>query len=125
VTLIAHTELGGSLPASVINMLSTAAPLKMMATLASLVQNEKNLSISRSLSSPNLPISLQHNLILNIPPSYIERQPSLKEAEITTESDTSSIDSPQKVSNLDSSILESPLGARSASGIYIYIYIYI
>jgi hypothetical protein len=115
VTLAAHTELGGSLPASVINMLSTAAPLKMMATLASLVQNEKNLHISRSLSSPNLPISLQHSLMLNIPPSYIEKQSSFKEAEITTESDTSSIDSPGKVSNLDSSILESPVGFRSTS----------
>ena len=37
VTLAAHTELGGSLPASVINMLSTAAPLKIMAAVADLV----------------------------------------------------------------------------------------
>jgi hypothetical protein len=38
VTLAAHTELGGSLPASVINMLSTAAPLKIMANLRTLVE---------------------------------------------------------------------------------------
>lgn len=37
VTLTAHTDLGGSLPATVINMLSTAAPLKMMAAIADIV----------------------------------------------------------------------------------------
>ena len=37
VTLTAHTDLGGSLPPTVINMLSTAAPLKMMAAIADIV----------------------------------------------------------------------------------------
>eukprot|EP01035_Chromulina_nebulosa_P024607 gene24607-32049_t len=34
VTLVAHTELGGSLPASVINMLSTQAPVKMLTAIS-------------------------------------------------------------------------------------------
>ena len=34
VTLAAHTELGGTLPASVINMLSTSAPVKMLGTIS-------------------------------------------------------------------------------------------
>ena len=38
VTLTAHTELGGTLPASVINMLSTAAPLKMMSAISEIVK---------------------------------------------------------------------------------------
>ena len=37
VTLTAHTELGGSLPASVINMLSTAAPLKILTAIDGIV----------------------------------------------------------------------------------------
>jgi hypothetical protein len=37
VTVVAHTELGGSLPAPVINLLSTTAPQKMMRTIADLV----------------------------------------------------------------------------------------
>ena len=32
-TLTAHTELGGTLPASVINLLSTSAPLKLLASV--------------------------------------------------------------------------------------------
>jgi len=38
VTLVAHTELGGSLPASVINMLSTQAPVKMLAAIGDIVK---------------------------------------------------------------------------------------
>ena len=38
VTLTAHTELGGSLPASVINMLSTAAPMKMLTAIGEIVR---------------------------------------------------------------------------------------
>lgn len=38
VTLTAHTELGGTLPSSVINMLSTAAPLKMMSAISEIVK---------------------------------------------------------------------------------------
>jgi hypothetical protein len=73
----------------------------------------KNTSLSPDLY---LPISLQHNLMLNITSSsYMEKDLSFKEAEITTESNTSCINSPGKVSNLDSSILESPLGSRSTS----------
>lgn len=37
VTMVAHMELGGNLPAPVINMLSTAAPQKMMRTIADLI----------------------------------------------------------------------------------------
>ena len=40
VTLVAHTELGGSLPASVINMLSTQAPVKMLAAIGVIVKKE-------------------------------------------------------------------------------------
>jgi hypothetical protein len=39
VTLCAHTELGGTLPASVINMLSTSAPLKMLSAIREIVTN--------------------------------------------------------------------------------------
>lgn len=38
VTLLNHTELGGTLPASVINVLSTSAPMKILASLATLVE---------------------------------------------------------------------------------------
>jgi START domain len=38
VTLTAHTELGGTLPVSVINMLATAAPLKLLSALGDLVK---------------------------------------------------------------------------------------
>jgi hypothetical protein len=37
VTLLNHTELGGTLPASVINVLSTNAPVKILTSLSSLV----------------------------------------------------------------------------------------
>jgi hypothetical protein len=37
VTLLNHTELGGTLPASVINVLSTNAPMKILSTLAGIV----------------------------------------------------------------------------------------
>ena len=39
VTLTAHTELGGNLPSSVINMLSTTAPIKILAAVSSIVGN--------------------------------------------------------------------------------------
>ena len=38
VTLVAHTELGGTLPVSVINMLSTAAPLKILSAITAIVK---------------------------------------------------------------------------------------
>ena len=37
ITLSAHTELGGSLPASLINMLSTTAPLNMLSAIVQIV----------------------------------------------------------------------------------------
>jgi hypothetical protein len=37
VTLLAHTELGGSLPATVINLLSVSAPLKIMQSIEKLM----------------------------------------------------------------------------------------
>ena len=37
VTLCAHTELGGTLPASIINMLSTSAPIKMLSQINDIV----------------------------------------------------------------------------------------
>ncbi len=37
-TLTAHSNLGGSLPASLINMLSTTAPLKIMNAIAAILQ---------------------------------------------------------------------------------------
>jgi hypothetical protein len=37
VTLLNHTELGGTIPASVINVLSTSAPLKVLAALSDIV----------------------------------------------------------------------------------------
>ncbi len=37
VTLLAHTELGGTLPSSVINMLSTSAPLKIFTAVEALL----------------------------------------------------------------------------------------
>ena len=37
-TLVAHTELGGTLPSSVVNMLSTSAPLKMLATIGDILK---------------------------------------------------------------------------------------
>jgi len=40
VTLTAHTELGGTLPISVINMLSTNAPLKMLASVSEIMKNQ-------------------------------------------------------------------------------------
>ena len=40
VTLTAHTDLGGNLPSSIINMLSTAAPLKMMSAISDIVSKE-------------------------------------------------------------------------------------
>lgn len=40
VTLLNHTELGGTLPASVINVLSTNAPLKILSTLSSIVSTK-------------------------------------------------------------------------------------
>ena len=50
VTLTAHTELGGNLPSSVINMLSTAAPLKMLTAIGDLVSSSSSLSRSRASS---------------------------------------------------------------------------
>ena len=38
ITLTAHTELGGTLPVSVINMLSTNAPLKLLASVGDLAK---------------------------------------------------------------------------------------
>jgi hypothetical protein len=37
-TLVAHTELGGTLPVSVINMLATAAPLKILSAITAIVK---------------------------------------------------------------------------------------
>jgi len=39
-TLTAHTELGGSLPASVINLLSTSAPLKLLASVEEILMSQ-------------------------------------------------------------------------------------
>ena len=41
VTLTAHSELGGTLPSSIINMLSTAAPMKILASVAKILEKEK------------------------------------------------------------------------------------
>lgn len=41
VTLLNHTELGGTLPASVINVLSTNAPLKILSSLSAIVTTKK------------------------------------------------------------------------------------
>lgn len=38
VVLCAHTELGGTLPSSVVNMLSTSAPVKMLQTIGDIVR---------------------------------------------------------------------------------------
>lgn len=40
VTLVAHTELGGTLPASIVNMLSTTAPLKMVQAIRELSKSK-------------------------------------------------------------------------------------
>ena len=40
VTLLNHTELGGTLPASVINVLSTSAPLKILSSLSAIVSDK-------------------------------------------------------------------------------------
>lgn len=40
VTLLNHTELGGTLPASVINVLSTNAPMKILGTLSDIVSTK-------------------------------------------------------------------------------------
>jgi hypothetical protein len=37
--LIAHTELGGTLPVSIINMLSATAPFKMLSAIAELLKH--------------------------------------------------------------------------------------
>ena len=37
VTLINHSELGGSVPAAIVNMLSTSAPIKLLSSLADIV----------------------------------------------------------------------------------------
>ncbi len=41
VTLLNHTDLGGTLPSSVINMLSTNAPLKILSSLSAIVAEKK------------------------------------------------------------------------------------
>jgi len=41
VTLLNHTELGGTLPSSVINVLSTNAPLKVLTALSNIVTTKK------------------------------------------------------------------------------------
>ena len=41
ITLTAHSELGGTLPSSVINMLSTAAPLKILQQIAKILESKK------------------------------------------------------------------------------------
>ena len=53
VTLTAHTELGGNLPSSVINMLSTAAPMKMLSAIGELVASSSS-SLSRSRASSRM-----------------------------------------------------------------------
>jgi len=40
VTLTAHSELGGTLPSSIINMLSTAAPIKILASIAKILEKK-------------------------------------------------------------------------------------
>ena len=42
VILIAHTDLGGNLPSTIINMLSTAAPLKMMDAISNIVSRNES-----------------------------------------------------------------------------------
>jgi len=37
VTLINHSELGGSVPAAIVNILSTSAPIKLLSSLADIV----------------------------------------------------------------------------------------
>jgi hypothetical protein len=37
VTLINHSELGGSVPAAIVNMLSTSAPIKLLSSLEDIV----------------------------------------------------------------------------------------
>ena len=41
ITLAAHSELGGTLPSSVINMLSTNAPLKILQSIAKICEKER------------------------------------------------------------------------------------
>ena len=41
VTLTAHSELGGTLPSSIINMLSTAAPIKILAQIAKILEKKR------------------------------------------------------------------------------------
>lgn len=43
ITLAAHSELGGTLPSSVINMLSTNAPLKILQSVAKICEAKKTL----------------------------------------------------------------------------------
>lgn len=40
VTLTAHSELGGTLPVSIINMLATAAPMKLLAAVDEVVKRK-------------------------------------------------------------------------------------
>lgn len=40
VTLCLHTDLGGSLPAGIINMLATSAPIKMLTTINQIARQE-------------------------------------------------------------------------------------
>lgn len=42
VTLCLHTDLGGSLPAGIINMLATSAPIKMLTTINQIARQESS-----------------------------------------------------------------------------------
>jgi hypothetical protein len=41
VTMCAHSDLGGTLPVSIINMLSSSAPIKMINAISSLVRQKQ------------------------------------------------------------------------------------
>ena len=41
VTLCAHTDLGGSLPSSLINALSSVAPMKQLSAIAAIISNKQ------------------------------------------------------------------------------------
>lgn len=42
VTLCLHTDLGGSLPVGIINMLATSAPIKMLTTISQIARQESS-----------------------------------------------------------------------------------
>jgi hypothetical protein len=47
VTLCVHTDLGGTLPVGIINMLATSAPIKMLNTISQIARQESALQLRK------------------------------------------------------------------------------